>query len=276
MKLFISFDSEGFAGITFWHEIFQSEKEFGYYRKLITEQINELCYALFDKYKDLEKITLCDSHAWGNNYLYETLPENVELIKGFPRRYYMMEGLDNSYDGVAFIGYHTQIGGIGNLDHTYSSSIFEIKINGEIVDEFLINSHFAGEIGVPVFLALGGDKFVENARKQDVKAVVLKEELGKFSAKMPSLSEVKRRIREGVEKSDVKRDGRLFNEWLVNDKVKAEIELNSTVFAETASWIPKVERIDGRKISVIADSMKEFYEILMAITFITATAARIK
>ncbi|TYB31302.1 MAG: hypothetical protein FXF47_04650 [Candidatus Mcinerneyibacterium aminivorans] len=267
MKLFISFDLEGMAGITFWREISENKEQYRYYKKIVTDQIKYVCESLFKHFKLLRSITLCDSHAFGNNFLYDELPDNVDLIKGYPRRYYMMEGLDENYGGVIFLGYHVGIGKIGNMDHTYSAGIIHnIKINNKIANEFLINSYLAGEMKVPVIMAAGGNKFINHVKSynENIETAVLKEEIGKFSAKMINMEKIKKRIDKTV--SSIKSVEK-YPVISVKKPIKGEIELKDTKYSEVASLIPGIKRITGRKIIFYSDTMKSFYETLMAIIF---------
>ena len=157
----MSVDLEGFAGISFWHEAEAGSPAAARGIEAANIQLGMMCKALKKRYADLEVITVCDSHSMGTNIYWSELPEYAELIRGFPRRYYMMEGLDESYDGVVFAGYHAGAGRRGNMDHTYSASlIHRISVNGREVNEMEINSLLAGEFGVPVIMAAGGDLFV--------------------------------------------------------------------------------------------------------------------
>ncbi len=267
MKLFISVDLEGMAGVTFWKEIVENGKNVGYFKKIVTEQINYICSSLFDRYDSLKKITICDSHSSGDNYLYDKLPDNVDLIKGFPRRYYMVEGLNNTYDGVIFLGYHVGIGQVGNMDHTYSSSlIYDIKINNQNMNEFLINSYFAGEKNIPVILVSGGDKFVDFVKTHypSIEYVATKKEIGKFSAKMKNLKSIKGKIHDVVSKLQ---DPEKYPVIKPDKPLNCKIDLMNTKYAEVSSYIPSIKRTGGRTIEFNTDSIEVFYETLMSIIF---------
>ena len=267
MKLFISVDLEGMAGVTFWKEIGAEGENTNYYKKIITTQINYVCRSLFERFESLKQITICDSHSSGDNYLYDKLPDNVVLIKGFPRKYYMMEGLDSSYDGVIFLGYHVGIGRIGNMDHTYSSSvIYDLKINDNRMNEFLINSFFAGDKNVPVIMASGGNRFVEHVNKYypGIETIVTKNEIGKFAAKMENLKSIENKFINKISGFEKLQKYPVVKPSL---PLRCKIDLTNTKFAEVASLIPTVSRTEGRRIEFSCDSMVKFYETLMAIIF---------
>ncbi len=267
MKLFISIDLEGFPGVSAWHEVDGTSNAFFRHQKIITEQVVHLCTLLQRRYPNLNMITLCDSHSKGDSVIYDMLPRGTELVKGFPRQYYMMEGIDDTYSGIIYIGYHTGVGGFGNMDHTYSSSvIYELKINGMTVDEFLINSYLAGEYNIPIVCSIGGDRHIDDvtAYNNSISTVVTKKELGKFSSIAPSPSEFASRLERTILSL---REPDEYPVFRINPPIYADIMLTNTLFAETASWIPNIERTGGRTVRITAQSMKEFYSLMMTMLF---------
>ena len=269
MKLYISMDLEGIAGVSFWHDIKKGSSDFKYFKNIVTEQVNNICKSLFERYKSLDKITICDSHSYGENLIYDNLIENVELIKGFPRKYYMMEGLDEGYAGIIYLGYHVGIGKVGNLDHTYSSSkIYEIKINGKEMNEFYINSFLASEYEIPIISLISGDKLINELKEKhdSIEYIVTKNEIGKFSAKMKNYNNLTKEISERIR---LFKDLNLYSTIKPKYPLNVEINLTNTKFAEVASLIPKIKRKGGRNIQFNVKSMKKFYKLLMAVIFIS-------
>src|SRR6056297_3515965 len=259
MKLYISMDLEGIAGVSFWHDIKKGSSDFKYFKNIVTEQVNNICKSLFERYKSLDKITICDSHSYGENLIYDNLIENVELIKGFPRKYYMMEGLDEGYAGIIYLGYHVGIGKVGNLDHTYSSSkIYEIKIN----------SFLASEYEIPIISLISGDKLINELKEKhdSIEYIVTKNEIGKFSAKMKNYNNLTKEISERIRSF---KDFNLYSTIKPKYPLNVEINLTNTKFAEVASLIPGIKRQSGRNIQFNVESMKKFYKLLMAVIFIS-------
>ena len=85
------------------------------------------------------------------------LPEEVCLFRGWgsdPMS--MMCGLDETFDGVFFTGYHSGVGMDCNpLSHTMNTQNTAVLINGEPASELMINSITAATLGVPVLLVTG-------------------------------------------------------------------------------------------------------------------------
>ena len=276
MRLFMSVDLEGFAGISFWSEIDKRDPSSRENMEDITGRLVFLCERLKEKYADLDTVTICDSHARGNNIIYGRLPAYAELVRGFPRRYYMMHGLDPGYSGVIFAGYHVSAGNAGNMDHTYSSSVIhELRLNGVPASELAINSYFAGEYGVPVIMALGGDLFTaETARFSDaITLCAVKEEYGRYAGKSYSPAKVDRLISESVESMRRPED---YPVHRLAGPVEMDLEFGNTAAAEIASLVPGSQRISGRKVKYVCADMKELYELLMLVVTAAGRAADIR
>ena len=73
----------------------------------------------------------------------------------------MMEGIDDTFDAVVFIGYHAKAGTPdAPLAHTMSSAnITDVSVNGVSLPEAGINGLIAGCYDVPVVF-LSGDKAI--------------------------------------------------------------------------------------------------------------------
>ena len=110
------------------------------------------------------EIVVCDSHGNGQNVLIDKLPEDVRIVRGFPRPLEMMQGIDESFAAAVFIGYHGSEWAAGAVrGHTISSArLLGIKLNGMEVSEGIFNAALAGEFGVPVAL-VSGDRLAVDA-----------------------------------------------------------------------------------------------------------------
>ncbi|OGL44366.1 MAG: hypothetical protein A2161_02770, partial [Candidatus Schekmanbacteria bacterium RBG_13_48_7] len=184
MKIFISVDMEGIAGLTSWSEM---EKDVKRANKHITADVNAVINGIKKSEVPVEEILVCDSHAQGENIIPEDLESSAMLIRGGPRIFYMVEGLDETFDLVFLIGYHSKIGVIGGvMDHSYSSvAVYEVKLNGDSIGEFEINAGYAGHFGIPVGL-ISGDDILEKQVKEKLPAtrfVVTKYGISRYASK---------------------------------------------------------------------------------------------
>ena len=89
------------------------------------------------------------------------MPDYVTLIRGKSGHpYNMMSGLDDSFDGVMYIGYHAPAGNPGfAISHTSTGNSLYIRLNGSCMSEFMLNSYTAASHKVPV-LFLSGDSTI--------------------------------------------------------------------------------------------------------------------
>lgn len=155
MKLFVSVDMEGIWGVSSW-EFMKSDEA----RELLHKEINLFLDAVESVEPDAY-VLMVDSHSYGENIIRSRLKTNLklDLISGYPRPNYMMTGIDETFTGTVFLGYHTHAGGWGAMDHSYSSAaIYRVAINGTEVGETTINGLLSHYYGVPVLLVSGTEE----------------------------------------------------------------------------------------------------------------------
>jgi len=191
MKIYISCDAEGISGV------FRPPDEMPEIRTLMTRDVNAAVAGALDAGAD--EIVVWDMHDGGKTLLYEELADGAEYIQGSP----LVErfpGLDGSFDGVFFVGYHAMAGTMHAVcDHTMSSKTWQhIWINGRMFGEVGLDALWAGRFDVPVLLVTGDDKVCKEAREflGDVETARVKTGLGRHSARMLSPGAARRLIRE--------------------------------------------------------------------------------
>ena len=164
MKVYISVDIEGVAGITHWDEAGIGKPGYEQYRERMTAEAAAACAGALAA--GATEVVVKDAHSSGRNILPERLPEPVRLIRGWSGDpLCMVQDLDASFDALAMVGYHSAAGAGGNpLAHTISGKVFKMLVNGELMSEFMLHRNAAAELGVPtVFLA--GDQNLCDAAK---------------------------------------------------------------------------------------------------------------
>ena len=136
------------------------------------------------------------------NLLAEELHPAAALLSGGPKLLSMVEGIDTGFEAAMFIGYHARAGTArAIIDHTYTSRVYEVRINGQPVGELALNAAMAGLHGVPVALVSGDQAIASEARSllgDQVEAVVVKESVGRFAARSLAPSVACQRIRTGA------------------------------------------------------------------------------
>jgi len=129
VKVFLSTDIEGTAGIVDWGQVLGSgEYEMG--RRLLQNEVNAAIDGALEA--GATELVVNDSHWTMQNLLPAELHGRASLISGKHKPLYMMEGLDGGFDAAFMVSYHGSIGHeLAILAHTYNpSAIWEVKING--------------------------------------------------------------------------------------------------------------------------------------------------
>ena len=277
MKLYISLDMEGIPGTYDWRQETDNKDRV---RSYIYKQMEWVLEGIkkSSKNDEITEIAIADSHSLGNNLLYDftELDDRIMLISGYPRPQYMMPALDGSYDMVFFIGYH---GGIGTMcaamDHTYSSRrVHNIWINGQRMNESLINAAYAGYYNIPVALVTGDTALKKELMQEDampwVKYVETKEAISKFASKLYPLGKIKEdTIKTVIETLGAPKD--YFKPFKFEAPVTLKIEFASTGMTDVAALLPYSKRIDGRTVEFTCDDYKITFDAIMA--FVTLASA---
>jgi D-amino peptidase len=262
-KIFISFDFEGIAGVTSWEDITNNKR----FNELATQQLNFFLQGFYES-NPHGKVVIADSHSNGHNIMWEKLIGNTELISGFPRNNYMVEGLDESFDSIVFFGYHAPVGHLGIMDHTYSSSaIYNMKINGITVDEAYINALVASYYNVPLKFVYGDDfivNWIKSILSMKIFTLSSKRTISRYAAQSKPFEVIKNSLIEY---------GRIFCDtegYLCNlqKSYSCEIQFLSTNTAYTITNLHNIEKIDDRTIRFLVTSPIEIYHTLMSIVLL--------
>ena len=270
MKIFISFDYEGLGGVSNWKETLDNKR----YNRLATEQINAFLKGFYENDKNGE-VFIADSHALGTNLIYEEIIGNTTLIKGFPRKFYMVEYLDKSFDGVVFFGYHSPVGIMGNMDHTYSSSsFFDIFINDKKASEIDINALVASYFGVPI-LYVYTDDVTKNWIKKNISDKITIRESKKVISRYAAAMLPYHSLLESLYEDGKKLTSFQPYYYPTSSNYKVKIILKDTNIAYSVNIIPEVKKIDDRTVEFYAEDPIYLYKMLMNIVLVASAANKL-
>ena len=119
LKVYISADMEGVVGAVTGDQLGPSGFEYSRFRTFLTNEVNSAIEAA--KEAGATEILVSDSHGNGENLLIENLPEDIQLVRSWPRPLGMMQGIDESFDAAIFIGYHSSTTNVAGVRaHTFS------------------------------------------------------------------------------------------------------------------------------------------------------------
>src|SRR5690348_9826285 len=105
-KVFISADMEGISGISASDQLSAAGAEYNRSRKMMADDVNAAIRGA--KAGGATTIVVNDSHGTMRNLRLEELDPDARLISHSFKRAGMMEGLDESFDAVIFVGYHAK------------------------------------------------------------------------------------------------------------------------------------------------------------------------
>ena len=263
MKLFISADMEGLANVVTSSEVNREHPDYPYFSEWMSKEVGAVAEAAMKK--GFKEVFIKDGHASGRNIIPSYLPSGTKLLRnwtGDPLS--MMAGLDKSFDGVAFVGYHSAAGCAGNpLAHTVSGQkISHLKINDNIASEFLLNSYTAAYYGVPVIAISGDVSLCQEAKKwiPSIITIPVKDGIGTASISMAEC-DVLSLIRERINGMDTK----IIKECKLSLPESFDIELKFTRYhyAYQASFYPGVILKDDYTIQYYTDNYYEFLKMFM-------------
>jgi len=263
MKIFISADIEGTAGILSWDEAERTHADYKEFRELMTAEVLAACEGA--RAAGATEIVIKDAHDSGRNLILERMPPYVRIVRGWSGHPdAMMFGIDESFDAALYTGYHSKAGVDDNpLAHTSTLRISRLILNGETASEFTLNALCAARYGVPsVFLS--GDEGICADAKALVPGIATVETLKGVGAATISLAPTAARaaICEGAERA--LRDRAQQVAPRIPESVEIVIEFGNPVDAYRASWYPGV-RQDGPRAVVFASN--DYFEVLRAFRF---------
>lgn len=183
MRVLISVDIEGVAGVSRPEQTLPSGEDYGTARRLMTEEANAAVRGAFEG--GATEVLVADAHGSFGNLLPDLLDERARLVHGKPRTFGMLEGIQQRPEAVLLIGYHAMAGERGVLAHTVRGTAFHrIWIQDRPAGEAAIYALLAGEYGAPVAMASGDDAFAEETRAwlPRTRFAVVKESLGNRAA----------------------------------------------------------------------------------------------
>ena len=266
MKIYISADMEGTAGVSSWDQVDARNYTADYfiYQKVMTA---EVCAAIAGAGKaGAREFLINDSHGPMRNLLLDELPQDARVIFGNRKPYSMVESLDRSFDGVFFTGYHGAIGERNaTLCHTYTPSVvYDARLNGLRCSEATLNAALAGFYGVPVLLITGDRTTIESAQKQMpwVTGVIVKESIGNYAVDSLSPQAAQEAIRNGA--AAAVRAIKEARPFVIDPPIVLEIDLAKVEQADWIELIPGFERSGDRAVRFTSDDYPTVFKAFVA------------
>ncbi len=269
MKLFLSTDFEGTSGIVAWEQIMEGQAEYEQGRKLLTGEVNAVIRGAQEA--GATEFVVNDAHSVMRNLHPQDLIGQATLITGRHKPLYMMQGLDDSFDGACFVSYHGSLGAeYAVLSHTYNpGAIWEVRINGEVVGESGLNALVAAHYGVPIIFVSGDEATANEAQlvAPEAEKVIVKQSLGRFAAAHIHPTVACEMLRAGAARA-VQNIGAMLPPAFTLP-VTVEITFLVADMAEMACWIRDVERLSARTVRIVGENLLDLYRTFVTVVMLT-------
>lgn len=271
MKVFISTDFEGVAGIVDWDQIMVGSNDYALGRRLLLGELNAAIDGALTAGADTFVVN--DSHSSMRNLEPDLLNGSATLITGKHKPMYMMEGLDASFDAIFFLGYHGSIGASrAILSHSYNPrAIWEARLNGEIVGETALNALVAAHYGVPIALVTGDQVTAAEAQQltPSPHTVEVKRSVSRYAAESLHPTVARERIHEGARAALTSALPKSPPQFPTPTRL--ELTFLTADMAEMAAWLHGVEVVNGqpRTIAFTSDQPLEIFRTFVTIVMLT-------
>jgi D-amino peptidase len=291
VKVFISFDMEGVAGIVDWSQCRGPGQPYEEGRRLLLGEVNAAIDGALAG--GATEIVCNDSHGTMNNLDPAELHGQAAYVSGRHKPLYMMQGLDPTADVVFMVGYHGSISGESSvLSHTYNPAVVShVELNGARVGESGINALVALACQAPVGLITGDQHTIAEADPflPDAERVVVKESFTRFGASSLHPEVARELIADGARRAVERAAAEPAEVWEIAAEVPAapseeqgvlrlpaislpatlEVHMQTADMAEVASWVRGVERTGVRTVSIRGEDPLAMFRSFVGVTYIT-------
>lgn len=260
MKIFISADIEGVTGVVHDDQTFGTSSDYMQARKWMTGDVNAAIEGALRA--GATELYVKDAHGNGRNILLEELKKGIQLIAGWDVMMNMVQGLDESFDALILIGYHSMVGTEnGILAHTFSGCVRQLCLNDHPVGESELSALIAGHYGVSVVF-IAGDQTAAKELKGfvgEIPHVITKYGMGKETGQMIHPEITGKAITDGVFEalSDLSR----FKPFQIEMPIRMSLKLSSSKMADLISLLPDVERISVEEVMYQAENVMAMFKM---------------
>ena len=273
MKVFLSSDMEGTAGVVDWAQCVGDGPEAVAGRRLLLDEVNAAIEGALAG--GATEVVVNDSHSTMRNLPPAALAGHASYISGSHKPLYMMQGLDDSFDAILFVSYHGSVGAPAGLSHTYNPRVvIEARLGGVVTGEAGINALVAAHYGVPVVLVTGDRCACEEtaALIPGVHCAVVKEHVSRVAAHSMHPARACELIRETAQQAIA---GAAGAQPPPLGSAPLEVSVRTTDIAEAASWVRGARRIGPRELRFEGEDPLAVYRSFCAAILLTRAVAEV-
>ncbi|MED4205192.1 M55 family metallopeptidase [Neobacillus mesonae] len=270
MKIYISVDMEGITGLVDHTHVDSDKHNYERSRIIMTDEANHVVTSAFKS--GAEEVIVNDSHSKMNNLLIERLHPETQLITGDVKPFSMVQGLDESFSGAIFTGYHARAAQPGVMTHSMIFGVRNMFINDVAIGELGFNAYVAGYYGVPVIMVAGDDCAAREAEQliPNVTTAVVKEAISRSAAKSLTPAKAGQLLQEKTVLAIKNRDK--VKPLTPPEKPLLSIEFTNYGEAEWANLMPGTEIVPGT--TIVRFHAKDILEAYQAMLVMTELAMR--
>ncbi|GAA2038432.1 M55 family metallopeptidase [Terrabacter terrae] len=274
MKVYLSFDFEGVAGVVDWAQCREGTAAYDTGCALTLGEVNAAIAGAVRA--GATEVVVNDAHGQMRNLDPDRLAHDATYVAGRHKPLYMMEGLDDSFDVAFFIGYHGSISGESStLSHTYNPEVFSAARLGDTeVGESGINALVADHFGVPIGLVTGDEVTIRETAPfaPDAETVVTKASITRFAATNLHPRLARERIDEAAAEAVRRTGAEGLRPPQLGRPVRLDLDVQTADMAEVGSWAKGAERVGTRTIRIESDDALAAFRSFVAVNYITRQA----
>jgi D-amino peptidase len=275
MKILISADMEGVAGVSHWVQVTPAEGraaratssvEYERARLRMTREVNAAAEGAFEA--GATSVVVADAHGGKRNLLPDELDPRLRFVTGSDNELGMMQAIaEPEIRAVFFTGYHAKAGTPGGpLAHTSTGWVHDVRVNGVSMGEYGMNAIIAGHFGVPVALVAGDDLAVAQTQRllgERVVGVVTKRGYSLSSAQHSAPQAARDALRAGAVEALARLDE--LQPYVMPAGATVEIDLDHQARVTSCGYLPGVVRAGERTLAIQPANGYEFGKFWRAI-----------
>ncbi|QOI54581.1 M55 family metallopeptidase [Rouxiella badensis] len=271
MKVFISADIEGIAGVMRPDQCSPGNVEYETARGLMEQEVNAAIAGAFEG--GAVDVVVADSHAMMQNLRAANIDPRARMVQGKPRGLSMLEGLQQQgFDGMMFVGFHSAAGEMGVLAHTINGRAFyRIRINGSIMGETDLYAAVGAELNVPLWLVTGDDQLEQwvNRLYPETDYVCVKRAISANAAESLSPEFARNKIHQQA--ADSVRAASKRIERRFSAPYHLELMVAKPVLADLFCLVPGVTRLDAITVGYTSKTVAAIISLLAAFSYLAST-----
>lgn len=238
------------------------------FRSLLTKEVNAVIAGA--RRGGGRDFVVTEGH--GANRWASTLPWELDtaavLIRGWPKPFSMVSGVDSSVGTLMYVGAHANAGTAGVLAHHFVFDTF--TVNGKALNEPSTFALVAGGFGVSVSMVAGDDVLVEETKQMignGLIGVVVKQAISRTAALTWSPAHVRQMLMDSATvavQRELRGDFRPFTmpgPYNVRYALRATFP-DSTVALIEGQKFPGVEKVAGRSFKFTTSDVKQIGYLL--------------